>query len=211
MPTAVTGGVIRCHHREAGHLGGVRLWTEMGRHYLFGDAIFAKRLSERIQGQCEICQSIEPSRIPYKFPIEPHPVPPYLMDSVTVDLFAMPEAVWQGNAYDTIALCVDRESGWIVATPHQDKGLTGRRVAEDMYRQWEMFGIPSRVSSDRGAHFISSWWRTLCAAHGVRLDMVRRTTIERKGRSKERGKKSSESWLNSMPTQELRGLSYSRV
>ena len=169
IPTAITGGVIRAHHQEAGHLGGPRLWKEMGRRYAFAKPSTARQIADRVQGQCETCQATEPSHVPYKFPIELHPVPPHLMDSVSIDLFAMPEVSWRGSKYDTIALCVDRESGWIVATPHLDKGLTGRKIAEDMFQQWGMFGIPSRVSSDRGAHFASNWWKTLCAAHGVRV------------------------------------------
>ena len=91
------------------------------------------------------------------------------MDSVSVDLFAMPEITFEGKPYDTMALVVDRESGWIVATPHLNKGLTADKVAKAVYRQWEMFGIPSVISSDQGQHFASAWWRSLCAAHGVRV------------------------------------------
>ena len=54
------------------------------------------------------------------------------MDSVAVDLFAMPEVTFQGKVYDTMALAVDRESGWIVATPHLNKGLTADKVAKTM-------------------------------------------------------------------------------
>ena len=91
------------------------------------------------------------------------------MDHVAVDLFAMPEITLEGKTYDTMALCVDRESGWIVATPHLNKGLTAEKVARTMYKQWEMFGIPSRIMSDRGPQFAAAWWKTMCAALGVRV------------------------------------------
>ena len=39
------------------------------------------------------------------------------MDHVAVDFFAMLEITFEGQTYDTMVLCVDRESGWIVATP----------------------------------------------------------------------------------------------
>jgi len=68
-----------------------------------------------------------------------------------------------------MALCVDRESGWVVATPHLNKGLTAEKVAKEMYKQWGFFGIPSVITSDRGSHFTSGWWTGLCAAHGVRV------------------------------------------
>ena len=169
IPSTITGQVIRELHRQAGHPGGIRLWDDMGRWYSFADPKSAKAIAKKVQGQCEVCQAVDPSRLPYKCPIEPTPIPPYLMDSVSVDLFAMPEVTVGGKVYDTLVLCVDRESGWMVGTAHQNKGLTAQQVAKDMFRQWEMFGIPSKVSSDRGPHFASAWWKTLCAAHGVQV------------------------------------------
>jgi hypothetical protein len=68
-----------------------------------------------------------------------------------------------------LALCVDRLSWWMVATPHLNKGLTAEKVAKEMFRQWDLFGIPSVVSSDRGPQFIAAWRKTLCAAHGARV------------------------------------------
>jgi len=64
---------------------------------------------------------------------------------------------------------VDRHSGWIVAVPFLYKGLTSERVAKEMYKQWGIFGIPTTVTSDRGAHFIGAWWQAMCAAQGVRV------------------------------------------
>ena len=37
-----------------------------------------------------------------------------------------------------------------------------------MFQQWEDFGIPSVITSDRGPHFAFSWWQTLCAEFNVR-------------------------------------------
>ena len=47
-----------------------------------------------------------------------------------------------------MAVCVDRESGWMVATPHLNKVLMAEKIAKAMYRQWEIFDIPTVVSSD---------------------------------------------------------------
>ena len=62
------------------------------------------------------------------------------MDSVAIDLFSLPEVTIKGQKFDTIALCVDRESGWMVATPHAAKGLTAEKVARDMFHQRDIFG-----------------------------------------------------------------------
>jgi transposase InsO family protein len=89
------------------------------------------------------------------------------MDSVAIDFFDLPEVTHQGKIYNRVALCVDRESGWMIATPHEIKGFTAQVMAQHMYAQWDMFGIPSVVSSDRGSHFTSAWWQTMCALFGV--------------------------------------------
>jgi hypothetical protein len=91
------------------------------------------------------------------------------MVNVAIDLFRMPSVFFKGERFDTMAVCVDRHSGWIVATPHLDKGLTGGKVAEAMLAsQWRPFGIPSVISSDRGSHFVGAWFKTFCAKFGVR-------------------------------------------
>ena len=115
-----------------------------------------------------MCQACDPARAPYRSLLEATPVPPLLMDSVALDLFAMPAVEHGGKTFDYMAVCVDRHSGWMVATPLQGKGLTAEVVAKAMYRQWDMFGVPSVVSSDRGPQFSSAWLETMCAAIGVR-------------------------------------------
>ena len=169
IPTDKVQWIIRQQHGYCGHPGGNRLWPQLQRFYEFPDPKEARKFTDGVAFSCEVCQVSEPTRGPYKSHIEPTPIPPYLMDSVSIDLFAMPEVTHDGVPYDTMALVVDRESGWMVATPHTNKGLTAEKVAKTMYRQWEMFGIPSVVSSDQGQHFASAWWRSLCAAHGVRV------------------------------------------
>ena len=168
IPTSLESAVVAAHHLQTGHLGGQRLWREMQRRYTFAAPWTAERRCKRAQAECEICQACDPSRIPYKFPIEPTPISPFLMDSVALDLFALPEVTVGGQRYDTVALCVDRQSGWMVVTPHLYKGLTAEKVAKDMLRQWDIFGVPSVIKSDNGPHFSGAWWRTICAALGVR-------------------------------------------
>jgi hypothetical protein len=56
------------------------------------------------------------------------------MIHVAIDLFNMSSVKHEGNIYDTMAVCVDRHSGWIVAVPVQKKGLTGAKVAKAMLK-----------------------------------------------------------------------------
>ena len=90
------------------------IWVDF---FHFADPLDARKLNDWIPGACEVCQVANPPRGPYKCPLESTPIPPYLMDSVAVDLFAQPEVTFGGQKFDIMALCVDRESGSIVATP----------------------------------------------------------------------------------------------
>ena len=98
---------------------------------------------------------------------EPSPVPPHIFDSIALDIFKMPATKYDGREYDCFVLCVDRLSGFVYAWPEREEGLTGRKGALKMLEKWEVMGIPRLVTVDRGAQFVSSWWRTLCGSLGV--------------------------------------------
>ena len=96
-------------------------------------------------------------------------VPDRVMVSVSLDVFHLPEVVWLGAKYDSMVVCVDRLSGWVIARPTQAVGLTAEKAAHlVMENGWETFGVPSIITSDRGAQFVGQWWKTMCARLGVR-------------------------------------------
>jgi transposase InsO family protein len=96
------------------------------------------------------------------------PVPERLMHSVCLDVFAMPPVTWQEVEYDSILLCVDRLSGWLVACPTVKQGLTAERAAHLLLdKWWEPFGLPATVHSDMGPQFVGQWWKTMCARLGL--------------------------------------------
>ena len=130
VPCQLTGEVIRAQHSEAGHPSVEGMWQHMRRMLLLAFPDEARKLADWIHRSCEVCQVSDPVRTPFKCPVEFTPVQPYLMNSVAVDLVFMPETSYEGKKYDIMALCVDRESGWVVATPHMNKELTGEKVAK---------------------------------------------------------------------------------
>ena len=106
--------------------------------------------------------------LPKEGNLEHFPIPERAMHTVCLDVFAMPPTQWQGQAYDSILLCVDRLSGWIVACPTLKVGLTAEKAAQLlMERGWEPFGVPATIHSDQGPQFVGQWWRTMCARLGV--------------------------------------------
>ena len=106
----------------------------MQRWYHFAPGSQAEKLAETIPGQCEICQAHNPTNLQLKGTIEPSIVPPTLGESVSIDIFDMPNATWNGETFDAMAVCVDRGSGLNVAVPQLRKGLTAKKVAIAMYR-----------------------------------------------------------------------------
>ena len=86
-----------------------------------------------VMQQCEVCQACQrPSR--HLGPIAHTPIPPRVMESVALDVFRMPTVIFEKEKFVTMVVCVDRHSGWIVAIPCLNKGLTGAKVAKDMLK-----------------------------------------------------------------------------
>ena len=92
------------------------------------------------------------------------------MESVAIDKFAMPPIQHGKEVYDCVTLCVDRPSGYLVAVPARDKGLTAEAVARQMISHWlTVFTTPKAIYIDNGSHFTGAWVRTMrrlmCVRH----------------------------------------------
>ena len=176
------------HHAAIGHVGGERLLKEALRHYKFAVEKEAAEVAKEMQKSCEVCQACEPPHQPLKLKVTPTPVPPHVMTSVSIDLFVKREVTHEGQKWNVFAACVDRHSGWCVATAHHNKGLTAAKVAKEMYTHWwAAHGIPSVVTSDRGPHFAGAWWRTMCGLFGVRQSFAQAYHHEGNGRAERIG------------------------
>jgi len=136
--------------------------------YKFPDPKAARAINDKIKSQCETCQVTEGPMGPYKPHLRPYPVPPHPMTCVAMDLMFLPEVTHDGQKYDVVIVCVDRHTGWILAIPALNKGLTAEKVAKLMMPQWDIFGVTREITSDRGSHFIGGWWRTICGLLGIR-------------------------------------------
>ena len=91
------------------------------------------------------------------------------MTSVALDIFHMPEVTYEDERFNCFLLCVDRHSGWMIARPTTEEGLTGKKAATLMLdSSWGEMGIPSIITSDQGPQFVSAWWKQMCSRLGVR-------------------------------------------
>ena len=169
IPWSLQEVVIREYHTFLGHVGFQRLWKAMEIRYVFANKDSAMKFAKGVMGHCESCQACQkPGDL--HVVLEATPIPPAVMASVTLDLFDMPLVEYENAVYNIMVVCVDRHSGWMVAVPCKKQGLTGAKVAKLMLsQQWRPFGVPSVVTSDKGSHFVSEWWQTLCALMGIRV------------------------------------------
>ena len=122
----------------------------MQKKYVFSDPATVKDFSAKVSSQCEVCQVSRPLGSQQKSHIVPTPIHPHLMDSVAIDLFAMPEVTHGDQNFNQVVVYVDRFSGWVVAVPCCTPGWTADRVAREMFKSWELFGIPSVICSYQG-------------------------------------------------------------
>jgi hypothetical protein len=160
--------VVQENHEFLGHVGPEKVWKHMVLRYAWADEKTARIFNDSCSKLCVTCQASRRGES-LKGPIDSTPIPPAPMMSVALDLFKMPLVKYEGVDYNTMAVCVDRHSGWIVAIPSFDKGLTGAKLAKAMLKNyWRPFGIPSIISSDQGSHFVNTWWQTMCSLMGIR-------------------------------------------
>ena len=208
VPTGVTNVVLQKHHNAVGHLGGERLIAELDRWFEFGDPPAVKKVAGEIIKRCGVCQAAEHPHHSLKAPLRPTPIPPRLMDSVALDVFNMEPTRFNGVEYNCLVLCVDRQSGWIVASPQQRKGLTAKKVALDMLdRAWGPFGVPSIVTSDRGPQFAGAWWTTMCAGLGIRVAHAHAYHHQGNGRAEAAGRQ-LRALLRKMDGEERGGINW---
>jgi hypothetical protein len=140
--------LIHEHHSFLGHIGGRRLWENLLLKFEFAAPKKVKKYALDITKNCPPCEACAKPRS-LRGPLGTTPIPPQLMASVALDLFNMPSVKHENQTYDMMAVCVDRLSGWVVAVPTLNKGLTGSKVAKAMLKhQWRPFGIPSVITSD---------------------------------------------------------------
>ena len=132
VPDSLILEVLRAHHAWAGHLGMDRLISETQLRYAMGkNGSLRHEVLQSIKG-CKICQATEPPRHPLKSKLSFTPVPERVMASVCIDIFSIKLVTWLGHPFDSVVICVDRHSGWIIAKPCTKELLTAKRAAHLM-------------------------------------------------------------------------------
>ena len=189
VPETKVDEVLREYHEFMGHAGIQKVVHEVSRRYTFPVGVRLHEAMRAVKRRCDTCQACEPPNWDTKLPIAYTPVPDTIMTSVALDVFALPATEWQGQPYDSLLVCVDRLSGWVIARPCTKVGLTAERAAHMILDNgWESFGIPSIITSDQGSQFVGQWWRTMCARLGIRQAYSQAYRAQANGRAEVAGK-----------------------
>ena len=108
--------------------------------------------------------------------------------SICLDVFSLPPVEYNDQTFDCALVCVDRATNWVIAKPTLMEGLTGEKAAQMLLEGWGEIAIPSVLTSDHGAQFTSSFFRTICARLGVRQAFSQAYRPQANGRAEVAGR-----------------------
>ena len=165
------------HNAELMHPGRDKMQQDLEWRFKFPPGYYA--ILDKYCSDCAVCRATKsPNHSTAGNPVYTA-IPEAPMQSVAMDVFAMPDVTVEGETYDCVILAVDRHSGYIVAAPgkkskkkdKKDKhgvGLQARTVANAMIRHWlTIFDVPAVICSDRGSQFVGTWFKTMCKHIGI--------------------------------------------
>ena len=111
---------------------------------------------------CLDCQRIK-IQSHVKSPVQHIPVPGRRFSHIHVDLVG---PLPQSDGFSYLFTIIDKSTRWPEAVPL--KSTTAEECARVILHSWiPLFGVPSVITSDRGAQFTSSVWSALCRFLGI--------------------------------------------
>ena len=154
-------------HQELMHPSAAREWKDMEPRFLFPHG--ARELLNKVQSHCQVCAACNPANYSLAGDQQWTPIPVRPMESVSMDVFSMPEVKVGKDTCDCVVIVVDRHLGYLVAIPAKKKGLTANEVAEKMIKHWlTIFDISATICGDNAPQFTGGWFKAIRAYMGVR-------------------------------------------
>lgn len=113
--------------------------------------------------ECKSCQASKIHRHQHP-PIEEMPVPVRRFSHIHLDLVG---PLSPSSGFTSILTIVDRTTRWPEAIPMAD--TSAKAIFLAFTRHWiSQFGVPSTITTDRGAQFTSSAWTDWCRELGIK-------------------------------------------
>ena len=113
---------------------------------------------------CDTCQRTKSSRKKYSGTLQPLPTPSERWEVVTMD-FITDLPVCQG--YDSICTIVDKFTKMAHFWPCQKSISSNDTALLYIDKVWRLHGFPKRIISDRGAQFMSDFWKIFLGKLGA--------------------------------------------
>ena len=129
VPETKTKEVAREQNCAMGHTGVKKLASELTRRYLWPAGLSIMEVAQRVRRECITCQACDPPNWNTRAPLVPTPILRHIMTSVALDIFSLPRVEWRGKTFDSMLVCVDLLSGWVIARPTTKLGFTAERAA----------------------------------------------------------------------------------
>ncbi|GBG70053.1 hypothetical protein CBR_g4881 [Chara braunii] len=140
-------------HGRSGHFGVEKTYENLLEKFVWPGM---KSMTQRFVAECEVCQSIKPSRQkPYGL-LHPLPIPDGPGESVSIDFTDMGKK--SRNGYSQVMVIVDRFSKFFNLIPLPPHAPTDLVIEEFNKRYILQCGPPKTLVSDRDTRFISADW-----------------------------------------------------
>ena len=155
VPQSCAKDLLEEWHQELMHRSAARQCKDMEPSFLFPDG--ARKLLNKVKSLCEVCAACNPANYSVAGNEQWTPIPDRPIESVSIDVFSMPEIKAGKDTYDCVVIVVDRHSGYLVAVPANKKGLTAKEVAEKMIRHWFTIFRHPRDNLQRQRPAVHGW------------------------------------------------------
>jgi hypothetical protein len=163
----IRAAVLREAHDSptGGHWGKQKTLLYLGRHFYWPGMV--QDVKDYVRS-CYLCQISKPRNRKVCGDPQPLGVPVDRWDEWTMDFMGgLPKSRTLG--YDYVVVFVCRLSKLMKVFPCH-KTITAKDTADLYLREMvKLFGVPSRVISDRDSKFMAAFWKTLMAGLGTKL------------------------------------------
>ncbi|KAH0602908.1 uncharacterized protein H6S33_008558 [Morchella sextelata] len=150
--------ILQLYHdaASAGHSGREKTFELISRDYY---CPLMRNYIARYVRNCHTCQRIKPNTHGKRGVLRSLPIPEQPWQEVSMDFFTgLPES----EGYDVIMVVVDRLTKMRHLLPCNTT-VNSEDVAQLYLRNiWKLHGLPTHVTSDRGAQFTAKFWKALC-------------------------------------------------
>jgi hypothetical protein len=147
------------------HLGATKMYVDLREKYWWkgmkGDVA-------KFVAQCDICQRV---KIEHQKPsglLQPLPIPEWKWEDISMDFVnGLPRTPRSNDSIWVIVDCLTKVTHFIPVRTTYGRDKLARLYVDNNLK---LHGVPKSIISDRGAQFVSKFWRSLYQALKTNLD-----------------------------------------